>query len=191
MKNLVTKFFSEQSSDTHEIENERSLQLELGVMFRLRGYDVRFEVSCAVKSHSEQKRKQKRDIDLFVTDKTTSRHLAIELKVPLAGRVPETMYDFYTDVAFLEAVLRAGEADQGLCILLTYEKGFWLGRKLDGVYSYLRRPHPLHGKIQKPTGNSDETVFVEGKYPLSWSDLGNPNLLSGGRFVVVDVENLS
>ena len=122
MRDLAIKFFSEQSQDARTVKNERGLQLELGLMFRSRGFDVRFEVSCAVPSHARQTKRQKRNIDLLVTDGTI--HLVIELKVPLSGRVPETMYDFFADVAFVEAVVGSGMADEGLCILLTSDQHF-------------------------------------------------------------------
>ena len=189
MRDLAIKFFSEQSQDARTVENERGLQLELGLMFRSRGFDVRFEVSCAVPSHARQTKRQKRNIDLLVTDGTI--HLVIELKVPLSGRVPETMYDFFADVAFVEAVVGSGMADEGLCILLTSDQHFWSGRETDGIYGPLRvQGCPLQGEYEKPTGERNTTVFVSQEYYLSWSNLGNRHLLSDtGKFVVVEVEN--
>ena len=189
MRDLAIKFFSEQSQDARTVENERGLQLELGLMFRSRGFDVRFEVSCVVPSHARQTKRQKRNIDLLVTDGTM--HLAIELKVPLSGRVPETMYDFFADVAFVEAVVGSGIADKGLCVLLTSDQHFWSGREIDGIYGPLRvQGCPLQGEYEKPTGERNTTVFVSREYYLSWSNLGNRHLLSNtGKFVVVAVEN--
>lgn len=189
IRDLAIKFFSEQFQDAQTVENERGLQLELGFMFRSRGFDVHFEVSCAVPSHVRQTKRQKRDIDLLVTDGTM--HLAIELKVPLSGRVPETMYDFFADVAFVEAVVDSGIADKGLCILLTSDHHFWSGRETDGIYGPLRvQGCPLQGEYEKPTGERNTTVFVSREYYLSWSNLGNRHLLSDtGKFVVVEVEN--
>ena len=202
MRDLAIKFFSEQSQDARTVENERGLQLELGLMFRSRGFDVRFEVSCAVPSHARQTKRQKRNIDLLVTDGTI--HLVIELKVPLSGRVPETMYDFFADVAFVEAVVGSGMADEGLCILLTSDQHFWSdykwinaqvntlqNRETDGIYGPLRvQGCPLQGEYEKPTGERNTTVFVSQEYYLSWSNLGNRHLLSDtGKFVVVEVEN--
>ena len=189
MRDLAIKFFSEQSQDARTVKNERGLQLELGLMFRSRGFDVRFEVSCAVPSHARQTKRQKRNIDLLVTDGTI--HLVIELKVPLSGRVPETMYDFFADVAFVEAVVGSGMADEGLCILLTSDQHFWSGRETDGIYGPLRvQGCPLQGEYEKPTGERNTTVFVSQEYYLSWSNLGNRHLLSDtGKFVVVEVEN--
>ena len=189
MRDLAIKFFSEQSQDARTVKNERGLQLELGLMFRSRGFDVRFEVSCAVPSHARQTKRQKRNINLLVTDGTI--HLVIELKVPLSGRVPETMYDFFADVAFVEAVVGSGMADEGLCILLTSDQHFWSGRETDGIYGPLRvQGCPLQGEYEKPTGERNTTVFVSQEYYLSWSNLGNRHLLSDtGKFVVVEVEN--
>lgn len=189
MRDLAIKFFSQQSQDARTVENERGLQLELGLMFRSRGFDVRFEASCTVPSHIRQTRRQKQNIDLLVTDGTM--RLAIELKVPFSGRVPETMYDFFADVAFAEAVVGSGIADEGLCILLTSDQNFWSGRETGGIYGPLRvQGCPLQGEYEKPTGERNTTVFVSREYYLSWSNLGNHHLLSDtGKFVVVEVEN--
>lgn len=145
-----------------------------------------FETACEVGTPSEQTKKQKRYVDLIV--EANEERFAIELKVPRAGRVPETMYDFYADVSFVEALVRSGTADRGACVLVTDDKDFWSGRKIDGIYAPLRDDdRTLHGKYEKPTGAKDLSVVVEGEYDLQWEHLGNSVLLPKARFVLADV----
>ena len=155
-------------------------------MFRQSGFDVRFEITCNVGVHPRQTKKQKRDLDLIVSDGCTS--LAIELKVPLAGRVPETMFDFYADVAFVEAVVKAELADDGFCILMTNDPLFWSGKNNEDIYRPLRvRDEQLHGVFNKPTGRCDQSVFVEGVYHPEWRALVNRLLLPDAKYVLLEI----
>ncbi|MEM0991115.1 MAG: hypothetical protein AAGK00_19785 [Pseudomonadota bacterium] len=183
----LASFLSSSHGAAGAVENERGLQMEAGLMFREMGCHVRFEVSCRVEPlNLAHTKPQKRDIDLLV--QADGESLAVELKVPMAGRVPETMFDFYTDVAFVEAVVRAGIADRGACLLLTSDPGFWSGTQATGIYKPLRVPGAmLNGLVGKPTGKRDTAVFVAGQYRPVWRDLGNRALLSSGRYVLLEV----
>ena len=195
MKNVLEQFFATKNSNIEAIKNERGLQLELGLMFRQRGYRVLFEVPCDVCKHQEQKKKQKRNIDLLVIDQRKNERYAIELKVPFSGRVPETMYDFCADIAFIEAVTNKKKdcIGRGICILVTSDKLYWSGGKESGIYAPFRKnEYPLSGKIKKPTGlkKADEWVYINGSYLLSWVGIGNRRLLpDGGKFLIVEVHH--
>lgn len=184
----LSSFLSSSGGGAAPVENERGLQMETGLMFREMGCLVRFEVSCKVEPLSQSHTKpQKRDIDLLVEAEGES--LAIELKVPMAGRVPETMFDFYTDVAFIEAVVHKGIASRGACLIVTSDPGFWSGTQSQGIYEPMRVPDAvLHGLVGKPTGKRDTAVFVSGQYRPVWRDLGNRTLLTSGRYVLLDVQ---
>ena len=174
-------FLSSPANGVGLVENERSLQLELGMLFRNQGYNVRFEASAIVPAHPQQTKRQKRDIDLLIDDGV--RTCAIELKVPLAGRVPETMYDFFADIAFIESVVQQEIADQGLCILVTNNAQFWDGREQSGIYEPLRLSQSqLTGKYQKPTGSKESSVFIQGTYPLTWKPVIASELLPNAKF---------
>lgn len=185
MENLVCQFLRERLSTAEAIENERGLQVEIGLMYRQHNLNVRFEVSCDVPHNPQHTRPQKRDIDILVSD--GARRLAIELKVPLAGRVPETMFDFCADIAFLEAVVSSGVAHRGACILVTNDSKYWSGRSNDGIYRPFRTGVALHGQVTKPTGQRDTVVYLAGSYRFSWVELANEKLLSGGRYLMTEV----
>ena len=99
---------------------------------------VEFERSFRVDFQTGSTRKPKRDIDIIAVKEGSTT--ASELKVPLSGRVAETMYDFGTGVAFVELIVRMGVADKGICRMVTNERQFWYTVKGVGIYSYFRGP---------------------------------------------------
>lgn len=188
MLGILKDFLTKRENGAEFIENERALQLEIGVMFRKSLCDIRFEKVCSqLPSRPEQTKRQKRDLDLLVS--RGAETLAIELKAPFSGRVPETMYDFYSDIAFIEALVQEGVADLGACLIITNDSAYWRGRELGGIYGPLRVPgSSLHGVIRKPTGrNKDETIMVCGEYYPVWQNIGNQEMLPGGRYVLLEV----
>lgn len=131
MIDLIEKFLNDDSLPVGTIENERALQLELGLFLRQQNHAVQFEKVCKVATHGSQTKQQKRNLDLLIGE--ASNALSIELKVPLAGRVPETMYDFIADIAFVEAIINSGIATRGICLMVTDDPLFWSG-KAQGIY---------------------------------------------------------
>lgn len=190
MRKKLREFLASEAAVSNPIDNERALQLEIGMMFRQNAFDVQFEKSCRnLASHPEHTKKQKRDIDLLVSDKHET--LAIELKAPFAGRVPETMYDFFSDIAFMEAVVRSGIANRGVCLMLTNDQAYWNGPVTSGIYKPLRvRGSVLNGVIAKPTGKKDSAIVISGTYSLEWCNLGNSKLLPNGRYTFVEIETV-
>lgn len=185
--NEIATFLATPPLDCGPLYNERSLQLELGVFLRSRGFGVEFERPFRVEFQTGSTRKPKRDLDIIAVKEGTTT--AIELKVPLSGRVPETMYDFCTDVAFVESIVRMGAADKGICLLVTNERQFWYGVNEVGIYSYFRGPDvTLGGMIQKPTGGRDTTVSLLGQYQLApaWRN-ADERLMQGARYLMVEV----
>ena len=182
-------FLDREEIKAGRIDNERALQLEIGMMFRQMSFNVQFEMSCrALPVDPEHTKPQKRDLDISVSDGTES--LEIELKAPFSGRVPETMYDFYSDVAFVEAIIREGIANRGVCLMLTSDSAFWSGRDTTGIYEPLRVPGSvLHGVIGKPTGKRDNAIVVTGTYRPAWRNLGNRAFLRGGRYTLLEACN--
>lgn len=175
--------------DCASIYNERSLQLELALFLRNRGHKVEFERPFEVKPLPGSTRASKRDLDLLIS--SGRGQTAVELKVPLAGRVPETMYDFCADLAFLEGLIRAGYVETGLALLVTNNRQFWQGTPT-GIYEAFRRPGAkLAGRVVKPTGGENSAVKLSGIYDLagSWSNLANAQLLANARYLLVDLRS--
>ncbi len=187
MLEKIDNFFTHDNKSVGKIENERSLQLELGVFFRGFHLPVQFEKICTVFTHEKQTKRQKRYLDLLVH--LNDDVVAIELKVPLAGRVPETMYDFIADIAFVESVVKAGIAKFGFCIMMTDNSQFWKGAKSDGIYSAFRNNGTLHGSYSKPTGAKKSTVYLEGTYPTKWANVHNDKLMLNSRFLIVQIHS--
>jgi len=183
---LLRSFLERPEESISEISNEASLQHELGFFLRKHGFKVKFEQPYSVASVQGSTRKPKKELDLLVFDGEIKT--AIELKAPLAGRVPESMYDFCADIEFVEALLRQGVADKGICILVTNNRQFWtLGK--EGIYDYFRSKKILNGSISKPTGMKDSCVILKGKYNLNecWIDLGEGSVMTGGRYLLIEI----
>lgn len=189
MLDQLRTFLDSPKYSAGRIDNERALQLEIGMMFRQMAYGVRFEVSCrGLSAHPEHTKPQKRDLDLLVSNGAET--LAIELKAPFAGRVPETMFDFYSDVAFVEGIVREGIADRGVCLMLTNDRRYWDGIEKAGIYQPLRVSGTvLHGLIHKPTGSKENAIFVRGSYRPTWQMLINQALLLHGRYTLLEINH--
>lgn len=187
----VRKLLDVEALDCGPIYSERSFQLELAWFLRRCGYQVEFERPFEVDSLPGSTRAPKRDLDLLVS--SSGRKTALELKVPLAGRVPEAMYDFCADLAFLEGLIRANVVQTGLALLVTNNRQFWQGAK-GGIYEAFRRPGArLAGSILKPTGGKDSAIVLSGSYDVacSWHDLANNRLLSNARYLLLEVDTRS
>lgn len=187
MLRLLSDFLEQASNGAGQISNERSLQLEIGMMFRNNYCDVRFEKVCrALPNRPEHTKRQKRDLDLLVS--RGNETLAMELKAPFSGRVPETMYDFYSDIAFVEAIVEQGIADRGVCLIVTNDNAYWSGREKGGIYEPLRNSGAaISGLIRKPTGRKDEAIVVSGNYVPVWRDIGNREMLPDGRYALLNI----
>ncbi|HYP57022.1 MAG TPA: hypothetical protein VEQ35_01905 [Beijerinckia sp.] len=191
MESLLASFFEKTLESCGQIYNERSLQLELACHFRAHGAQVEFERFFAVKPLDGSSRPVKSNLDLLV--RTNGQTCAIELKVPLNGRHPETLYDFCNDIAFVEGILRAGYADTGMCLMLTSDQAFWTdsGRGSTIHNLFRRRRSLLNGDIQKPTGLANTKVVVSGKYyPADlWVDVRNTRLMEkAARYLAVEIK---
>lgn len=185
MKELIEQFFSLENSSGKRVENERALQLELALMFRDLGYDARFEAIQNVPANALSTKRQKSYLDIMV--RKNGEFVAIELKVPLAGRVPETMYDYCADISFIEAIVESGQAQSGYSVMMTNDAGYWTGNLKSGIYAPFRQSKfLLHGEIEKPTGAQKTKLFLDGEYRLQWKEVGNINLMRGAKFLVAE-----
>jgi len=118
----------------------------------------------------------KKEIDIVLEDKPGHPVAALELKMPMKGRIPNTMFKFVEDIQFLEELKDKGKIRQCFFIAVTNDSGFWEGNpKTDGtdIYKYFRSSVPLKGKIFKPTGEGKGVKFhtLTGKYEVQWKNL--------------------
>lgn len=173
LESHLKDFFSAVGKNEIEIYNEFSLQHELGVFLRsrLEGSKVQFERNVAHFSF-EKSLFEKKEIDISITDSINGNLLAvIELKFPRNGQVPESMYSFCKDIAFLEQLAATG-FQAAYFLALADDPAFYSG-KPDGIYGLFRNGRPISGIIQKPTGAKDSHVSISGEYAASWHAIAN------------------
>lgn len=187
-RKLIEQFLNEPDPRVGSINNERALQLELGLFFREHNYSVEFERPFSVNVLAGHTRGSKRDLDLLLT--SSDERIAVELKVPLAGRVPETLFDFCTDVAFIEALVRHKFVSMGFALLVTSDAQFWNpGFTSTGIYAYFRGAKKgLTGVITKPTGAKDVCVVIGGIYDCSgWKIVGNTHAMRDAKYLLIEM----
>lgn len=177
---FIRDFFSKNDTVAHFVENELSLQLELALAMRTCGFNVKFEQDMKFFDGSGVKKR----LDLLVFD--NEHTVAIELKLPRNGRVPETMFDFVKDVRFCEQIFENRMAHRTIAVLLTDDPKFWSG-KSTGIYAPFRNVSVnLHGNIEKPTGQSLECIKLSNIYNCVWDD-ASPSFLNGkARFLLLN-----
>lgn len=90
----------------------------------------------------------------------------IELKYPRNEQYPEQMNSFCKDIDFLEQLKTEGFT-KAFFIAFADDRLFYEGNG-DGIYGYFRNGQGLTGELQKPTGNQNESVTVEGNYTVMW-----------------------
>jgi hypothetical protein len=168
LTNLIDAFVESVGSGAVEVYNEMSLQHELGVFLRgrLAGYKVQFERNVSFFFDAREAfTKKEIDISVFSPERSELK-CAIELKYPRNGQHPEQMFSFCKDIAFAEELNAAGFARTGL-VIFADDHLFYTGPN-QGIYGYFRGGHPIHGRIQKPTGRKDAEVTLRGSYLVRW-----------------------
>jgi hypothetical protein len=185
---LIHRFFQEPPPDSGRITNERALQLELALYFRKLGYGVEFEVYMRAARLAGSTLRPKFNLDLLVR---SNEAFGIELKVPLNGQHPETMYAYCADLEFLESLRRARLITRGCCLIVTNDRAFWAdsGRG-SPIHDSFRRPNgSLCGIIRKPTGARDTCVQLESIYSVAtaWRPIRSEKLLPDGQYALVEV----
>jgi hypothetical protein len=151
-----------------EIYNEFSLQHELGVYLRnnLKNCKVQFERNV---SHFNLAKSdfEKKEIDIAITSISSGDRLsAIELKYPRNGQVPESMFSFCKDIAFLEQLVTSG-FHSAYFLAVADDRSFYSGKD-EGIYGLFRSSRPSTGKIMKPTGAKNKEKNLKGSYNAKW-----------------------
>ena len=116
---------------------------------------------------------RKKEIDIVIKTKE-NENIAIELKMPMNGQVPEQMFKFIQDIKFLEEIKATKLFSECFLLTVTNDKGFWTGYEFGGIYSYFRNNKILTGKILKPTGHNKELNYeLKNEYKIEWKNLNN------------------
>jgi hypothetical protein len=184
----LKRYFESPGNDAGPIYNERSLQLELACAFRRDGFQIEFERPFPVPRLEGSTLKRKQNLDLLV--RAGEERAAIELKVPLNGQHPETMYAFCADIEFVEALKRSNVVDHGFCLMLTNDKAFWAdsgrGSMIHNAFRCVDTE--LSGPVQKPTGSRETAVILSGSYRLAgqWRAV-SPRLLPNSQLLSIQI----
>jgi hypothetical protein len=169
----VEGFLSASAARELSFWNEAELQHELGFWFRQNlpsGTQVYFERPVGSFCSSTAKL-VKKEIDLVVVPAQSAGPIAIELKCPRNGQIPETMFSACRDLQFLEQLVDAGFAG-GLFLMHVNSQGFYGPGIRRGIYAHFRGNKPLPATIRKPTGAKDQTVKLACNYTVTWRDYG-------------------
>lgn len=167
----IEDFAKAVGNGTVDVYNEFSLQHELGLFLRnlLPSYKIQFERNVSYFNLSKSEL-EKKEIDIAITSKyATDCRCAIELKYPRNGQVPESMFSFCKDIAFLEQLVTCGFQSAYFFALADYHN-FYSG-KISGIYGHFRAGVPITGKIVKPTGSKDHQITINGSYVANWLPL--------------------
>jgi len=131
----------------------------------------------------------KKEIDIVIGQEN-NLNIAIELKMPMNGQVPEQMYKFIEDIKFLEELSVSNHFHKCYLIVVTNDKDFWEGNKNDGIYSYFRNNNILTGKVYKPTGKAEikaaNCYELSGEYEIQWN-----SLVKNFKYFVIEIECLA
>ena len=165
IKKLLHNFMSMVEEGQVEIYNEFSLQHELGIYLRenLSDYKVQFERNTKFFGITGT---IKHEIDIVVYNE--SEKYAVELKYPVNVQYPEQMYSFLKDILFMEQMKENG-FNSTYCLTMVNDKNFYSGKKADGIYSFFRMGSNIHGVVEKPTGNKQESICINETYKVEWT----------------------
>ena len=168
LNHLIADFAEAVGKGQISIYNEFSLQHELGIFLRAHLSDCRVEFERNISDFQLNKESfQKKEIDIAVTSFSGERLNVIELKYPRNGRVPESMFDFCKDIAFLERLVSSG-FKSAYFLAFVDQKTFYTGKNVEGIYGLFRSRVPITGKISKPCEPRNCDVTITGSYTADW-----------------------
>lgn len=189
MLDLIYSFFRNAPGDCGPIVNERALQLELACYLRSLGIKVEFEKRMSASRLPGSTAKPKTNLDLQITK--NGEVYGIELKVPLNGQHPETMYSYCMDIEFIEALTRERLVNTGYCVMLTNDMAFWRdsGRGSEIHDMFRVEGKELVGTVQKPTGAKNSCVVLEHAYRLAsaWRTVEDDRLMRSARHLTIQI----
>ncbi len=163
----IARFIQSAGTGSIDIYNEFSLQHELGIFLRTQLSDCKVEFERNVSHFNLDKSNYyKKEIDIAVTTVAGEHLSVIELKYPRNGQVPESMFGFCKDIAFLEQLVSSG-FKSAYFLAFVKDKNFYSGSS-EGIYGLFRSGNPITGTITKPTGAKDSKIVINGSYTASW-----------------------
>lgn len=182
MLTLLNSFMHLIQSRNVIIYNEFSLQFELAFYLRQNGYNVRFERNVCAYNTSSSAHFIKKEIDLVVfqgQNEMNADKIAIELKFPRNGQVPEQMFSFIKDIKFMEDVANIPGFSETYVLCLVDDPNFYMQRPIQSeIYDYFRPSIHIPGNLPiykptgyKPTGKSNISITLSKTYTDNWKIL--------------------
>ncbi len=183
MNEKLAKFFQLVANGEVEIYNEFSLQHELGIFLRSEHPELKVQFERNVSYFDLDKAQyEKKEIDLVMFPDKTNVEYVMELKFPRNGQVPETMFSFCKDIAFIEQLVQSG-FKRGYFVAVVDDKAFYEGNP-KGIYGLFRNKHSITGHIQKPTGAKDKSISISGQYEAHWLPING-----AAKYCVIEVSS--
>ena len=184
IKDWLKKFWDYRDKNNIEIYNEDSLKFELGLYLRekLKGtnYKVQFERNVN-KFGIDKSKTVKSEIDIVIFSDDSREKYAIELKYPRHGQYTQRVYNFITDIVFMEKVkVLGGFSKTFTMVVIDDDKMGRLFRQggigKNSMFDYFRSES---GDITKKAlvttlqfvnpKNKNQIITIEGNYePISW-----------------------
>ena len=193
IENIIKDFLNKELCDGTVVYNEFSLQHELGVYLRnnLKSKKVEFERNVEYFGLTKTNF-TKKEIDISIYDDRS--YCAVELKFPRNGQYPESMYGFCKDIKFLEELKNYG-FDKCYFVVLVDDEKFYskINLTTSGIYKPFRTENlnqipQLTGKIDKPTGQKNTNVTLQGTYEVQWQTFCSSNTcLSNWRYCIIEI----
>jgi len=171
---LIEEFIQKIIRKEIEIYNEASIQYELAIFLRRNLPDHKIQLERNVIYFGLVKNKFiKKEIDIVIFNHEETEKLAVEIKFPTNGQHPEQMFSFCKDIKFLEQLRSIGFTNN-VFLCFADDSNFWSGKaEGNSIYRFFRKPEPITGLIQKPTGTKDEQFHLEGSYTANWQPIHN------------------
>lgn len=167
---LVAEFFRYAVRERLDFYNEPCAQLELAIFLRRHLPAHRVQLERPITGFTPIRAPgTKKEIDICLLDAAGGPDVAIEIKYPRNGRIPETIFDYCKDIEFCEALCSAGFR-RGYALFVTADRGFFSGRETAGIYGSFRSGLPIQGSFSNPTGKRERRCSIAGMYALKWLD---------------------
>ena len=183
MQEMIEAFFEEVASGNIEIYNEFSLQHELGIFLRGKFQDKRVQFERNVSYFGFDKSQlEKKEMDIVLFSNREILDVAIEVKYPRNGQVPESFFSFCKDIVFLEQ-LKRNRVSKAYFLAVVEDKTFYEGNEV-GIYKYFRGETPvtLSCEITKPTGSKDKVLTLKGSYNVKWN-----TVKTGMKYCLIEI----
>ncbi len=152
-----------------------ALQHELGIFLReninVDQYAIQFERNVSFFG-IDKFATIKKEMDIVIYEKSKAEKYCIELKFPMNGQYPESMYSFIKDLKFCEQLNEYGFTGS-ISLVLVEDKLFYEGQLQSGIYQYFRNNSIINGNIYKPTGKKEKKTIINNKYRVEWVKSNN------------------